>query len=113
MEVKGLLVATGEVLYLDCESLRETRVNLKSLDERHFLPTGDYGTNRITIVADILDVRLNEFHVWLGADYNHSHPHVKGSIHFDFRDVSDLLQYVEHRQAGPTSVTNLNGFAFG
>ena len=28
MEVKGLLVATGEVLYLDCESLRETRVDL-------------------------------------------------------------------------------------
>ena len=31
MEVKGLLVATGEVLYLDCESLRETRADLKDL----------------------------------------------------------------------------------
>lgn len=112
MEVKGLLMATGEVLYLDCESLRETRVDLRFSDERHFLPTGDYGTNRITVIAGIFDVRLNEFHVWLGADYNHSHPHVKGSIHFDLRDVADLLQHVEHRQTGPTSVANLNGCAF-
>lgn len=31
MEVKGLLMATGEVLYLDCESLRETNADLNGL----------------------------------------------------------------------------------
>ncbi len=47
-------------------------------------------------------MRLNEFHVVLGADHNHSHTHVKGTIHLGFGDMPDLLQKTEHWQSRPT-----------
>jgi len=79
-----------------------------TLGKLHFLPARDNGTNRVTELAESIDVRLNEFRVLPGADYNHSHSHVKGSIHLCFSNLSDLLQKTKDRQDGPTAFADFH-----